>query len=186
LGAFLAHPVIRRAICEPAQPLRFRQIMDRGEIVIVNLAKGRIGSDMANVLGGLITSTVMHAAFSRHGSDEKARRPFMLYVDEFPSFTTEAFANLLPESRKYGLGLVLAHQHVSQMTSTVFDAVVGNAGTIIAFRVGANDASTIARQLDIVDGRNLITLPNHRAMVQLMMDGRKTPAFSARTWPLAI
>jgi hypothetical protein len=186
LGAFLAHPVIRRAICEPARPLRFRQIMDRGEIVIVNLAKGRIGSDMANVLGGLITSTVMHAAFSRHGSDEAARRPFMLYVDEFPSFTTEAFANLLPESRKYGLGLILAHQHVSQMTSAVFDAVVGNVGTMIAFRVGANDASTIARQLDIVDGRNLITLPNHHAMVQLMVDGRKTPAFSARTWPLGI
>ncbi len=186
LGAFLAHPVIRRAICEPAQPLRFRQIMDRGEIVIVNLAKGRIGSDMANVLGGLITSTVMHAAFSRHGGDEKARRLFMLYVDEFPSFTTEAFANLLPESRKYGLGLVLAHQHVSQMTSAVFDAVVGNAGTMIAFRVGANDAPTIARQLDMADAHALITLPNHHAMVQLMVDGRKTPAFSAQTWPLAI
>jgi hypothetical protein len=186
LGAFLAHPVVRRAVCEPEQPLRFRQIMDRGEIVIVNLAKGRIGSDMANVLGGLITSTVMHAAFSRHGSAAATRRPFMLYVDEFPSFTTEAFANLLPEARKYGLGLILAHQHVSQMSSLVFDAVVGNAGTMIAFRVGANDAPIIARQLDMPDGRNLITLPNHHAMVQLLVDGRKTPAFSMKTWPLGM
>jgi hypothetical protein len=184
LGAFLAHPVIRRAVCEPLKPLRFRQIMDRGELVIVNLAKGRIGGDMANVLGGLITSTVMHAAFSRHGSDANVRRPFMLYIDEFPSFTTEAFATLIPEARKYGLGLFLAQQHISQSDRLVFDAVIGNAGTIIAFRVGANDAPLIARQLDMTDSHSLITLPNHHAMVQLLVKGRKTPAFSMKTWPL--
>lgn len=181
LGAFLAHPVIRRAVCEPEYPLRFRQIMDQGEILIVNLAKGRLGSDMANVMGGLIVSKVMHAAFSRHGSEEKARLPFMLYVDEFPSFTTQAFADLMPEARKYGLGLILAHQHVSQMDSNVFDAVLGNTGTMIAFRVGANDAPLIARQLGDVSNHDLITLPNYHALVQMMIDGRKSPAFSART-----
>ena len=184
LGAFLAHPVIRRVVCEPKHPLRFRQIMDRGEILIVNLAKGRLGSDMANVMGGLIVSKVMHAAFSRHGSAETARLPFMLYVDEFPSFTTQAFADLMPEARKYGLGLILAHQHVSQMDRNVFDAVIGNTGTMMAFRVGANDAPLIARQLGDVSSHELITLPNYHALVQMMIDGRKSRAFSARTWPL--
>lgn len=186
LGAFLSHPVIRRAICEPEQPLRFRQIMDRGEVLVVNLAKGRLGADMANVLGGLLISTVMLAAFSRHSSEEKARRPFMLHVDEFPSFTTEAFASLLPEARKYGLGLTLVHQHVSQVERGIFDAVLGNVGTVIAFRVGAQDAPEISRQLGDVLPDDLIRLPNHHAYVQLMIDGQKTRPFSMRTWPAPI
>jgi hypothetical protein len=181
LGAFLAHPTIRRMICEPEQPLRFRQIMDKGEVLIVNLAKGRVGVDMANVLGGLLISTVMLAAFSRHRSEEKARRPFMLHVDEFPSFTTEAFASLLPEARKYGLGLTLVHQSVSQVPRPIFEAVLGNAGSLIAFRVGANDASELALQLGDVTERDLIQLPNHHAYVQLMIDGQKSRPFSMRT-----
>ena len=183
LGAFLANPVVRRAVCEPEQPLRFRQIMDRGEVLVVNLAKGRLGTDMANVLGGLLISTVMLAAFSRHGREEKARRPFMLHVDEFPSFTTEAFASLLPESRKYGLGLTLLHQHVSQLQRPVFDAVLGNVGTVIAFRVGAQDAPEISRQLGDVSPADLIRLPNQQAYIQLMINGQKSLPFSMRTWP---
>jgi hypothetical protein len=181
LGAFLAHPVIRRAVCEPAEPLKFRRIMDGGETLIVNLAKGRIGADMANVLGGLIVATIMLAAFTRHGRDARRRRPFMLLVDEFPSFTTEAFASLLPEARKYGIGLTLAHQSISQVVRPVFDAVLGNAGSMIAFRVGAQDAPAIGRQLGDVAPLDLVRLPNHHAFVQLMIDGRKTRPFSMRT-----
>ena len=183
LGAFLANPVVRRAVCEPAEPLRFRRIMDEGGIVIVNLAKGRLGTDMANVMGGLIVSTIMLAAFSRHGSEEKARKPFMLHIDEFPSFTTEAFANLLPEARKYGLSLTLAHQHISQVERPVFDAILGNAGTVIAFRLGAQDAPEFCRQLEGVTVPDFTRLPNHHAYVQLMIDGQKTWPFSMRTWP---
>ena len=183
LGAFLANPVVRRAVSEPEEPLRFRKIMDEGGIVIVNLAKGRLGTDMANVTGGLIITTIMLAAFSRHGSEEKARQPFMLHIDEFPSFTTEAFANLFPEARKYGLSLTLAHQHVSQVERPVFDAVLGNVGSIIAFRLGAQDAPEFARQLGEVAPQNLIRLPNHHAYVQLMVDGQKSPPFSMRTCP---
>lgn len=183
LGAFLANPVVRRAVCEPEEPLRFRRIMDEGGIVIVNLAKGRLGTDMANVMGGLIVSTIMLAAFSRHGSEEKARQPFALLIDEFPSFTTEAFATLLPEARKYGLSLTLAHQHISQVERPVFDAVLGNVGTVIAFRNGAQDAPEISRQLDDVSASDLIRLPNHHAYIQLMIDGQKSRPFSMRTWP---
>jgi DNA helicase HerA-like ATPase len=183
LGAFLANPVVRRAVCEPDEPLRFRRIMDEGGIVIVNLAKGRLGTDMANVMGGLIVSTIMLAAFSRHGSEEKARLPFMLHIDEFPSFTTEAFASLLPEARKYGLSLTLAHQHISQVERPVFDAILGNVGTVIAFRLGAQDAPEFSRQLGDVAPQDLVRLPNRQAYVQLMIDGQKSRPFSMRTWP---
>lgn len=181
LGAFLAHPVIRRAICEAEQPLRFRRIMDQGEGLVVNLGKGRLGADMANVMGGLIISTVMLAAFSRHGSDEKTRRPFFLHVDEFPSFTTEAFASLLPEARKYGLAVTAIQQNISQAPRPIFDAVLGNVGSLIAFRVGAQDAPFVSRQLGEVAPADLIRLPNYHAYVQLMIEGQKSRAFSMRT-----
>ena len=182
LGAFLANPVVRKAVCEPDEPLRFRQIMDQGEILIVNLAKGRLGSDSANVFGGLIVSSFMNAAFSRHDLPEHERRPFMLYVDEFHSFTTSVFAGMLSETRKYGLGLTLAHQHIVQTDNEVFEAVLGNVGSLMVFRVGANDAPTFSRQLGTVEVPDLVNQPNYRAFVQLMVDGQKTRAFSATTW----
>lgn len=183
IGAFLAHPVVRRAVCEPEEPLRFRRIMDRGGVLIVNLAKGRLGSDMANLMGGLVVTTLMLAAFSRQGSEEKARQPFSLLIDEFPSFTTDAFAGLLPEARKYGLALTLAHQHVSQVKAPVLDAILGNVGSMIVFRLGAQDAPQFCRQLGEVAPEDLIRLPNHYAYVQLMIDGQKSRTFSMRTRP---
>lgn len=182
LGAFLAHPVIRKAICEPDEPLRFRRIMDEGGILIVNLAKGRLGSDMANVMGGLLVSSIMNAAFSRHDTPEPERRPFMLYIDEFHSFTTTAFASMLSEVRKYGLGVTLAHQHIVQADKAVFEAVMGNVGSLMAFRVGALDAPTISSQLGTVSVPDLVNLPNYQAFVQLMVDGQKTRPFTATTW----
>jgi type IV secretory pathway TraG/TraD family ATPase VirD4 len=181
LGAFLAHPVIRKAMCEPDKPLRFRKIMDDGEILIVNLAKGRLGGDMANVMGGLIVSSIMNAAFSRHDTPELVRRPFMLYVDEFHSFTTSAFASMLSEVRKYGLGVTLAHQHIVQADKTVFEAIMGNVGSMMAFRLGALDAPTISQQFGTVAVSDLVNLPNYRAFVQLMVGGEKSQTFTATT-----
>lgn len=186
LGAFLAHPLIRRAVCEPEEPLRFRYLMDQGEILIVNLGKGQVGSDIANVLGGLIVTSLMHAAFSRHELPASARRPFFLYVDEFHNFTTSAVASMLSETRKYGLGLTLAHQHVVQADAAVFAAILGNVGSLMVFRVGASDAPEFARQLGTVSERDLILQPNYRAYVQLMVDGEKVPTFSATTDPPTI
>lgn len=183
LGAFLAHPVVRKALCEPSVPVRFRRIMDEGNVLIVNLAKGRLGTDMANVLGGLIVASIMNAAFSRHDQPEGQRRPFMLYVDEFHSFTTSAFASMLSEVRKYGLGVTLAQQHIIQSENTVFEAVMGNVGSLMALRVGALDAPTISQQLGTVTVSDLVNLPNYHAYVQLMVNGQKTKAFSATTCP---
>lgn len=183
LGAFLANPVLRQAICEPSEPLRFRRIMDNGQCLIVNLAKGHLGSDNANVMGGLIVSSLMNAAFTRHDLAEKDRRPFFLFIDEFHAFTTSVFAGMLAEARKYGLGLVLAHQHIVQTDREVFEAIIGNVGSLVVFRVGAKDAPTFHRQLGNVDLPDLVNLPNHRAFIQLMVKGERVRAFSATMDP---
>lgn len=183
LGAFLAHPTVRSSLCEPKQPIKFRHLMDTGQPLIVNLSKGQLGTDVSNVLGGLLVSTIMHAAFSRHGLPETARKPFFLHIDEFHAFTTTAFASLLSEARKYGLGLTLAHQHVVQTDKTVFEAILGNVGTQLVFRVGAKDAPLFQQQLNLFDASDFVNLPNHRAYVQMMVDGSKTKPFSASMMP---
>lgn len=183
LGAFLAHPVVRKAICEPEEPLRFRQIMDQDQMLIVNLAKGRLGSDIANVLGGLIVSGITHAAFSRHEILEPKRRPFFLYVDEFHSFTTEAVADLLSETRKYKLGVILSQQHTSQNSLPVFASVMGNVGTMICFRIGVSDAPLLSAQLGQAEIRDLVNQPNHRAFVRMMIDEQPSKAFTMTTLP---
>jgi len=183
LGAFLAHPVIRKAICEPIEPLRFRSIMDEGQILIVNLSKGQLGADVANVLGGLLVSSITHAAFTRQSLPEPERRPFMLYVDEFHSFTTETIADLLSETRKYKLGITLSQQHTLQASASVFASIMGNVGSFICFRVGASDAPMLAKQLGDMNPRDLVNQPNHRAFMRLMIDGEQTKAFSMNTYP---
>lgn len=140
LGTFLSHPVVRKALCDPAEPLRFRALMDEGRILIVNLAKGRLGSDIANLLGGLVVSSLTHAAFTRDLAS--ARRPFMLYVDEFHNFTTDALAETLSETRKYGLSLTLAQQHCRQSSDALFAGIMGNVGSLVAFRTGPLDCQS--------------------------------------------
>ena len=183
IGAFLANPIIRRAICEPKQPLRFRSLMDGGQSLIVNLAKGRVGTDIANVIGGLLVSNIMHAGLSRWDLAEAERRPFFLYVDEYPSFTTSVFADMLSEARKYRLGVMLANQYVTQSPNEMVQAIIGNVGTLIVFRLGVLDAPLFVRQLESVELHDLTHLPNHSAFVQLMVGGRKSQTFSAATYP---
>lgn len=183
LGAFLAQPAVRTALCDPAEPLRFRHIMDSGQVLIVNLAKGRLGADITNIVGGMITSTLMHAATTRHGLPEIARRPFFLYVDEFPNLTTKTFAGMLSEARKYRLGLILAHQHLSQIDSEVSDAIFGNVGNLVAFRVGPKDAPFLARMVPPFSARDLQNQPNHRVVVQMMHRSARLAPFSASMYP---
>jgi type IV secretory pathway TraG/TraD family ATPase VirD4 len=181
LGGFLAHPLVRKSVCQPEQPLRFRKIMDEGQFLIVNLAKGRLGADVSNILGGLIVSSLTNAAYSRQNLPEPERKPFFLYADEFHSFTTSAFIGMLSELRKYGFGLILAHQHTDQLDRHILEAIVGNVGTLIAFRLGAIDASLIAKQLGDTLPHDLIGQANYEMFVKLMIDGNQSRAFSART-----
>ena len=181
LGAFLGHPVVRTALCEPKQPLRFRQIMDAGQGLIINLGKGQLGADNANLVGGLLVSAIGHAAFSRAGLTEANRRPFYLYIDEFHNFTTSAFAKLLAECRKYGLSVLLSQQNCAQTDRDTLAAVFGNVGTLLTLRVGANDAPLLAKQLGTIAPQHLLTLPNHHGYIRLLVEGQIRPAFSFRT-----
>ena len=181
LGGFLSHPLVRKAMCEPEQPLRFRQIMDDGGILIVNLSKGKIGADIANILGGMIISSIANAAYTRQSQTEAERRPFFVYADEFHSFTTSAISGMLSELRKYGLGIVLAHQHTHQLDKSTLEAILGNVGTVTTFRVGASDAPILAHQLGEVSPRDLIGLANYEMFIKLMIDGAQSKVFSAAT-----
>ena len=125
--------------------MRFRKIMDQGQFLILNLSKGRLGADVSNILGGMIVSSLTNAAYNCQNLPEAKRRSFFLYADEFHSFTTSAFAGMLSELLKYGLGLILAHQHTDQPDRSILEAILVNVGTLIAFRLGATYAPLIAR-----------------------------------------
>lgn len=182
VGAFLTDPLLRRITAGAPQPIRLRKLMDDQGVLIANLAKGRLGEDTSSLLGGLLVTLVGLAAFTRASLPEAERRPFFLYVDEFQSFTTLALATMLSELRKYGVAATLAHQYLHQLEPDIRHAVLGNAGTLIAFRVGAEDAPLFARELGPRFGvDDLLNLPNHHIYLRLMIEGEPSRSFSART-----
>jgi type IV secretory pathway TraG/TraD family ATPase VirD4 len=182
VGAFLADPLLNRILTAPKQELHIRRIMDEGKVLLVNLAKGRIGEDSSSLLGGLLVTTIGLAGYSRAELDPTKRRDFFVYVDEFQSFTTLALANMLSEMRKYRLGFTVAHQFLHQLEPDVRHAVLGNAGTIISFRVGAEDSPYLAREFhEVFEEIDLLQLPNHRIYLKLMIDGTPSMPFSAAT-----
>jgi hypothetical protein len=157
--------------------------MDEGKILIVNLSKGLIGEDNAAILGSFIVTKVQLAAMSRQDIPNiEDRRPFYLYVDEFQNFATDSFATILSEARKYGLNLTVANQYISQMNDTVRDAVFGNVGTMICFRVSADDAPILSKQFEPnFEALDLLQMHNRNFVINMVINGEKTPAFSART-----
>ncbi len=182
LGALLSDPTLKRILVEPKIGLSFRSIMDDEKVLLVNLAKGQLGEESSTLLGSLIVSTLGLASFSRAGSGATTCRPFFIYVDEFQTFTTLMLANMMSELRKYGVGLTLAHQHLHQLESDIQHAVLGNAGTLLSFRVGAEDALYLAREFQPrFDAQDLISLPNHDIYLKLMIDGSPSRPFSAST-----
>ena len=183
VGAFTANPIIRNIIGQPKSSFDIRKIMDEGKILVVNLSKGLIGEDNAALLGAFLVTKVQLAAMSRSDiPNVEDRRPFYLYVDEFQNFATDSFAVILSEARKYGLNLTVANQYTSQMTDSVRDAVFGNVGTTISFRVSADDAPILSKQFEpIFEAQDLLNLNNRHFVVSMIINGEKTPAFSATT-----
>ncbi|MEP3893163.1 MAG: DUF87 domain-containing protein [Litorimonas sp.] len=181
LGAFLSNPVVRKALCEPEQSFRLRELMDSGRPLVINLAKGRLGSDVSDVLGGLMLSLVSSAGFTRADVPEHNRRPFYVYADEFHNFTTGTLASMLSELRKFRVGLILSGQFLSQSNKDVLDAIFGNVGTFVIFRCGVQDAPQLARLLELRSSADLIGLPNYRCFIRLMIDGVQSKAFSAQS-----
>ena len=188
LGAFMSNPNVRKALCEPEQPLRFRKLMDDGTPLIVNLSKGQLGADVSDVLGGLIVSMFGNAAYTRVDIREQRRRPYYLYVDEFHSFTTDAFANALAEFRKYRLALIMASQTTTQYSSRVLESILGNVGTLICFRVGAKDAPIISKQLGrhpsypkFIEEYQLMEQSNYQMYLRLKIQNSISKVFAAFT-----
>src|ERR1700737_2363008 len=143
IGAFLADPLLHRMLTEAPKELSIRRVMDEGGVLLVNLSKGRLGEDSSTLLGGLLVTTFGLAAFSRADTPAALRRDFFVYVDEFQSFTTLALVNMFSELRKYRVGFTVAHQYMHQLEPEIRHAVLGNSGTLISFRVGAEDAPYI-------------------------------------------
>ena len=182
VGAFLADPKLRRIFTAAPVNLQFRSIMDEGKILIVNLSKGRLGEDSASLFGAILVTTLGLAAMSRGDIPDVERRNFLIYIDEFQSFTTLSIANMVSELRKYHIGLVLANQHLYQLEPDVRHAVLANAGTLISFRLGPEDAPLIAREFQpVFNTTDLINLPNREIYLKLMIDGTPSRPFSATT-----
>jgi Type IV secretion-system coupling protein DNA-binding domain len=182
VGAFLADPLLSRILTSPEQDLHIRRIMDQGQVLLVNLAKGKLGEDSASLLGALLVTTIGLAAFSRADIPATERRDFFVYVDEFQSFTTLAVVNLFSELRKYRVGFTVAHQYLYQLEPEVRHAIFGNAGSVISFRVGAEDAPYIVQEFhERFDKNDFLQLPNYRAYIKLMIDGMPSKPFSAVT-----
>ncbi len=182
VGAFLADPRLYRIFTGAPVDLHFRQIMDEGKILIVNLATGRLGEDTAGLLGALLVTTLGLAALSRADIEEHNRPVYHVFIDEFQSFTTLSVANMISELRKFRVGLVLAHQHLHQLELDVMHAVLGNVGTLISFRLGPEDAEVIAREFaPVFSPVDLVNLPNYDIYLKLMIDRAPSRAFSATT-----
>ncbi|MFB6212281.1 MAG: type IV secretory system conjugative DNA transfer family protein [Candidatus Magasanikbacteria bacterium] len=188
IGQLVTNPLIRNIIGRRKSSINVKEIMDEGKILIVNLSKGQIGEDNMSLLGGMIITKIQMAAMARSKEPNKEHKDFFLSVDEFQNFATDSFASILSEARKYRLSLTLAHQYIKQLVQNdntkVRDAIIGNVGTMICFRVGADDAEFLEKEfLPDYDENDLVNLPKFQVLVRLMIDGLASDPFPAKTLP---
>ena len=184
VGQFTANPLIRNIIGQPKSSFDIRKIMDEKKILIMNLSKGRVGESNSQLIGAMLITKIYLAAMSRVNVPESERSDFYLYVDEFQNFATESFKDILSEARKYRLDLILAHQYVAQMDETVRDAVFGNVGTLVVFRVGAYDAEALEVEFaPEFTAQDIVNLGFASVYLKLMINGVASRPFSALTLP---
>lgn len=182
VGGMLAYPVIKRVLIENPDEISLRKAMDERKIIVVNLSKGLIGEDAAHILGALFVSSLSSAAFSRADTEEGLRTPYMVYMDEFHNFTTLSLVTMFSELRKFKVGMILAHQYFHQLDDDIRRAVLGNAGTLISFRVGTEDAQYLSKEmLPVFRIEDFLNLPNYSIYLKLMIDGVPSKPFSAKT-----
>lgn len=182
VGQFLLNPVVRNILGQMRSKVSIPFMMDRARIFIANLSKGRIGADKSALLGSLLTTQFQLAAMGRVNQPEQERRDFFLCIDEFHNFTTDAFATILAEARKYRLCLALSHQYIDQIPLPVRQAVLGNVGTLVSFRIGNTDAEVLAREFgETFAASDFVDLARYEALVKLMENGANPEPFRART-----
>ncbi len=188
VGQFLSSSVMRNIVAQAKSSINIREMMDQQKIFVINLSKGRVGEDAMRLLGGMLITKIQIAAMERVDIPEKDRVDFYLYVDEFQNFAVDSFASILSEARKYRLNLIMAHQYIAQLdnanSTAVRDAVFGNVGTIITFRVGSPDAIFMENEfMPRFLPDDLINLPKYGIYLKLMIDGVSSQPFSAFTLP---
>jgi len=178
-GRFVTNKVMRNIIGQSQSAFDFRKVMDEGKILIINLAKGKIGEENSSFLGLVLVPKILTAAMSRADIPEEKRRDFFLYVDEFQNFATPDFAQILSEARKYRLNLTVANQFIGQVEEEIKNAVFGNIGTILAFRVGVTDANYLQREFQpTFKEDDLLNIERFHAYVKTIVQNEPVPAFS--------
>ncbi|MFC1612817.1 type IV secretion system DNA-binding domain-containing protein, partial [Patescibacteria group bacterium] len=184
VGQFLSNFLIRNVVGQVKSTFDMRDIMDNQKILLMNLSKGRIGEDTSSLLGAMMITKIQLAVMDRIDMKEDKRKDFYLYVDEFQNFATESFANILSEARKYRLNLIVAHQYIEQLDETVQAAVFGNVGTIVTFRIGAQDAEELVKEFTPTFlEEDLVNIKKWDCYMKLMVDGISTDPFSATGLP---
>ncbi len=182
VGQFLSSTTIRNIVGQESSTIDVRKIMDEGKILLIDLSIGKIGEDNSTLLGSLMITKIQMAAMSRADTPKEERRPFYMYVDEFQNFATDSFAVILSEARKYGLYLFITNQYIAQMPENVADAVFGNVGTLITFRVGAKDAEFLSREfVPVFEPEDLSNLNNYNIYLKMSIGGVTSSPFSAQT-----
>jgi len=179
-GRFMTNDLMRNTIGQKTSAFNFRQIMDEGKILLVNLSKGKIGEVNMSLLGLIVVNKIQMAAFSRADMPEDQRKDFYLYVDEFQNFATDSFATILSEARKYRLNLNITNQYIAQLTEKIRDAVIGNAGTMISYRVGAADAEFLVKEFPGLSVEDMTNLDKFNTYVKLLIDGTPSKPFSMK------
>lgn len=184
-GAFLSNEMMRNIIGQSKSAFDLREVMDKKKVLLVNLSKGRSGELNSKLLGMIFIMKFQAAAMSRANMSENEREDFCLYVDEFQNFSTDSFATILSEARKYRLNLIVANQFTTQLTDEIRDAVFGNVGSIVSFRVGADaDADALSKKFQpVFEREDILRLPNYNTITQILIDGIPTQPFSMATMP---
>lgn len=179
LGRFIENEMVRNIIGQSRSSFDFQDIMNSGKILIGNLSKGGLGEQNSNLLGMLLVSKLQMAAFKRNEIPEDQRRDFYLYLDEFQNFTTDSISTILSEARKYRLCLILAHQYIGQLSEGIKNAVFGNVGTVVSFRIGSEDAELIAQRMQpYYSAEDLVSIDNLKSVITLMINGKTSKAFN--------
>ncbi|MBU1203111.1 type IV secretion system DNA-binding domain-containing protein [Patescibacteria group bacterium] len=183
LTPFLSNDLIRPIVSQEKSAFNFRKAMDEDKIILVNLSKGKIGDMNSSLLGMIVIGKILYAALSRVDMPEDQRKDFYLYIDEFQNYITDSISVILSEARKYKLNLILAHQFLAQLVKNndtrIKDAVFGNVGTIISYRIGVDDAEVIAKQMaPVVSEYDLLNMPKYTCYVKLLIDNQNPPAFN--------
>ncbi len=184
IGQFLLNPVVRNILGQVRKKVDIPFVMDNGRLFIANLSKGQLGHDKANLLGSLLVTQFQLGAMARSAKPESERRDFYLFIDEFQNFQTDAFASILAEARKYRLCLSLSHQYIDQLPDPIRQAVFGNVGTLVAFRIGYTDAEVMEREFGkTVPATSLADLERYEAVVKLLVEGANQEPFRAKMLP---